>query len=575
MHSKEQVINAFRENGLLANHAEKKGKVWQERQQQLDMAGDIYDTINSSDRKSTVIEAGTGVGKSFGYLLPILMSGQRAVIAAPTKNLQDQLFKKDLPFLQDAVNFQFTFAVLKGRNEYLCLENIKKHTGDSLEELDIYFLNDDAKEFFLWAKETITGKKEEAPKYKHFNAVSADNMSSACGSCEYRENCHYLKAKDRAFKSNVMVVNHHWLTVYHRFMDESTDVIVIDEAHNFEDNMRGMLQYKLTKNDLMRRLSQVTHIDKDVRQLIADTLFDGSRQDKFKPYKLSNKPERIKQIFARISMQIKENQKEKLGERNQAILDALRSNINKFAKVFDDFDSEHVYSFDGSGMKDEDINFTSFPVEMTKQTAFTFGKARSLVLTSATLTVNKKVDHLNTFLPEIYRVEKPLELGSPFDYKNQGMLYIPNDLPGPSGRQMSDMIERIDHLINLTNGRTLCLFTAISRMKECAEMLNDRGHNVLMQGDYHEQEMIRRFKEGDNMVLVATKKFFEGVDISGDDLVQVILEKIPFDNPYQFLFSKMFEYHQKKGGNSIHTLMSPRSFPGGCRLNCHIQMNRV
>lgn len=559
MYSKEKVINAFRENGILASHAEKQGKVWQERQQQLDMAGDIYDTINSSDRNSTIVEAGTGVGKSFAYLLPILMSGKRAVIAAPTKALQDQLFRKDLPFIQDAVKFQFTFAVLKGRNEYLCLENIKKHTGESLETLDTYFLNDDAKEFFAWARETNTGKKEEAPKYKQFHEVSADSMSSTCGACEYRENCHYLKAKDKAFKSNVMVVNHHWLTVYHRFMDEETDVIVIDEAHAFEDNMRSMMQYKLTKIDLMRRLARVTYIDKDMRQLMADTLFDGRRESKFKPYKLSNRPERIKQIFARIAMQIKENQKEKIGEKNEEILANLKFYINKFAKVFDEFDPEHVYSFDGSGMKDEDINFTSFPVEMTKLAGANFGKARSLVLTSATLTVNKKVDHLNTFLPEMYRVEKPLELGSPFDYKNQGMLYIPNDLPGPSGRQMSDMIEKISHLVSLTNGRTLCLFTAISRMKECAEMLSDLGYNVLMQGDYNDQETVRRFKEGKNTVLVATKKFFEGIDISGDDLVQVILEKIPFDNPYQFMFSKMFEYHQKKGGNAFKSYSLPRA----------------
>lgn len=580
--SEERILESLGNNGEFA----KNNPQFEPRQVQQEMAVAVNQAIQS--KTNLIIEAGTGVGKTFAYLLPALLSDKQVVVSTGTKNLQDQLYKRDLPNILKVLEINPKTALLKGRNNYLChyrLENTLA-SGKLPDPKAVKYLS----LINRWKDKTVTGDLGDLSALPENSSIVPYVTSTAENclgqDCPFIEDCHLAGARDKARKAKILVVNHHLLLADLVLKEDGfgellpdTDIFIIDEAHHLPKTAYQFYGESLTS----RQLTDVCkEVELEYRTQVTDCrdlLLESERLSKeVKEFRLSLPSFDIKEEWQTSRVRNKvETEKSiiNLSNKINCLLEIVKANSTRTKTLESCFD--RLISFKAAlkgfteGNKTTGVrvnwyetNRSSFRLNSTPlDVADLFQASRSRyaksswIMTSATLTVNQNFEH---YVRELGwdNVNKK-ELPSSFNYQNQSLFYVPRGLPSTSHKQhTSKVVEAVLPLLKKANGRAFLLFTSHRALQLAAEKLKEYNvFNCLVQGEESKETLLKRFVEEEHSVLIATGSFWEGVDVQGQDLSLVVIDKLPFAPPDDPILNAKIQRSKQTGGNPFYDLQIP------------------
>ncbi|GAA6185096.1 MULTISPECIES: ATP-dependent DNA helicase [Aliiglaciecola] len=553
------------------------------RASQIAMSEAIEQCID--DQVPLIVEAGTGTGKTFAYLAPAMISNKKAIISTGTKNLQEQLFHRDLPLLKKALASNRQAALLKGRSNYLCLHRLGQHSGNStlLERETL----DELTQVRQWASTTKTGDMGDLKSLSE-NARVLPLVTSTVDNCLGRdcpdyEDCYLVKARNKAMDADIVVVNHHLFfadmalkdTGFGELIPEA-DVVVFDEAHQIPDIASEYFGEALSSrqiHDLARDIEIIKRTQlKDAEQLVkvaekcrliaADLriLFPVT-PERGNWRQMLKRPEveaQINKLDESLTV-LYEVVKIHLGREKE--LDTLFERVthakSKLA-VLNDVNQKGVSLWYETTPKHIVLHLT--PLSIAKRFAdFIEEPKRSWVFTSATLMVDGGFAHFQRLMG--LDNAKTLALDSPFDYQKQAILCVPRYLPEPSSREMrQNLLEVAVTLIKASKGRCFLLFTSHAMLKIIAQSLPEYIDNpILVQGTTTKRALLDEYVTNKQAVLLGTGAFWEGVDVRGDDLTCVMIDKLPFAAPDDPLLQARIEDCRKSGANPFAQIQIPQA----------------
>jgi ATP-dependent DNA helicase DinG len=553
------------------------------RQAQTDMAVAVENTIKN--KAPLIVEAGTGTGKTFAYLAPALLSERKTIISTGTKNLQEQLFHRDLPLIKEALGSNSKTALLKGRANYLCLHRLRQHGGNST-LVDRQTLTE-LTQVREWASSTKTGDMgdmrtlAEDAKVLPFVTSTADNCLGK--DCPDYEDCYMIKARRKALDANVVVVNHHLFfadmalkdTGFGELIPEA-DLVVFDEAHQIPDIASEYFGETFSSR-------QMQDISRDVEVVYRTVLKDVKQ--------LQSAAEKCKMIAADLRTLFPENP----GKGNwrqmlsryevQTQITKLTDSLNVLYEVLKlhvgrDKDLDNIFErvSEARGKLARLTDTTQLGVSLWYETTlrhivlhltplsisqkfadFIAEPKRSWVFTSATLMVDGGFTHFQRQMG--LNNATTLSLDSPFDYPNQAMLCVPRFLPEPNAREMrATLLDISIKVVKASRGRCFLLFTSHATLNAIASQLENKIDNpILVQGSTTKRALLESYIENKDAVLLGTGAFWEGVDVRGDDLTCVLIDKLPFASPDDPLLQARIEDCRKSGGNPFVQLQIPQA----------------
>ncbi|MBM4141811.1 MAG: DEAD/DEAH box helicase [Nitrospira sp.] len=497
------------------------------------MANEVYACLKN--RKNLIVEAGTGVGKSFAYLIPAIISNKKTVISTATITLQDQLVNKDIVFLQKVLPQKFSFAILKGKNNYLCLKRQK----------EVSELGESYKRFIKWVATTKTGDKDDLSFIPDFwSRVCGNTDDCNARECPFYSKCFYYMHYRQLHKKDILVVNHHIL-IYDLLSDSSLipfhEQLIIDEAHEVEDVISHVLGNILSHSRVIWLLYRLRGL-----KIAIDHLF-GPVESFFKRPSIPSKAaypipnaiiEGLKDLRELLSLNktVPRLNAYKESVANDELKDRVETTIKyvkSLAMDIDDFieqeDKDRVYYM---AVNKGTLELKSNLIESQRPFAELLKGYDSLIMTSATLTAGGDFG----FIKERLGIKgfKERIIGSPFNYRKQAILYIDKELPPPDKENTEAFQQKslmtIEGLINVSMGRTLVLFTSYRHLHFVSKNIRI-DYPFKTQGDMPPARLIKWFKRTPNSVLLATATFWQGIDIKGEKLSQVIIVKLPFGSP--------------------------------------------
>ncbi|MBU1853324.1 MAG: DEAD/DEAH box helicase [Candidatus Omnitrophica bacterium] len=571
------------------------------RHEQIEMAEAVRSALCNSEK--IVVEAGTGVGKSFSYLIPlaqyVLERESLAIISTNTISLQEQIIHKDIPFLEDALNKDFKAVLVKGRNNYLCLRRVDRSKS---KQKDLFYDEFEIREFariVAWSYRTLDGSLydlDQEPDPKVWDMVSANTESCLGKKCPYLKQCFFQKAREKIRDARILVVNHHLFFSNLAIEEEKSmlpeyDALVFDEAHSIENVATEHLG-AIFSNSAVRYLMELLFNPKKQKGFLL-TIGD---QDSMEWVELVRK--KSDRFFGHIKEYFEENRLHQdsdslrirrpdfvyneLGESLSGLSESLAgakknarnkedeleigSYVKKINALKDSLEvvlnqslENYVYWIECSKNKyAKKISINAAPINIgniLKDGLFSMHKA--MIFTSATLSVG---DGSFRYFKERVGIDdsKELTLGSPFDYKNQVRLYISRDMPRPErvSEYALALSEKIKKFVELTNGGAFVLFTSYSLMnivyEELENYLNERGFNVLKQGNgLGRSKMLSQFRSREGSVLFGVDSFWQGIDVQGSALSNVIITKLPFAVPDSPIIEARIEELQRKGKDAF------------------------
>ncbi|MCC6544727.1 MAG: hypothetical protein IT392_09530 [Nitrospirae bacterium] len=547
----EELLQAFK-------HLKQSLPDYEERPQQIKMAGQVFACLQ--DKKRFLIEAGTGVGKSFAYLIPAILSQEKTIVSTVSIALQEQLVKKDLVFLHENLPYDFTFALLKGKNNYLCLKREKEYadTGEAY------------KKFKKWCDSTRSGDKDELHFIPDFwGSVSADPDDCSGKLCPWYEECFYYRHYRQLHNADILVVNHH-LLVYDLLSEFNLlpfhSRLIIDEAHQMENVLSAVMGSTISFSRISWILHRLRGLKIYVDELFGpvESFFRGSAS--FQGNRNSSAQcifpvpdtviEGLRNLHGMLSldtavMRLESYKRtaattmsEQPGNPNielfniasPELTDRIETTINYVKAVSKDIrdfieqcDTDKVYYLTWNKGY---LEFRSDMVEVMRPFEVLTKGYDGVVMTSATLSVMNSFDFLKERLGITDFEENVIE--SPFDYQKQALLYVDKELPPPA-KENSEIFNQksvavIERLINSSRGRALVLFTSYNHLRLVSKNINTE-YPCKSQGDMPPSKLIKWFKETDNPVLLATTTFWQGIDIRGEQLSLVVIIKLPFRSP--------------------------------------------
>ena len=544
---------------------------FQPRAGQAWMAEAVSDAIAASDK--LVIEAGTGTGKTFAYLLPALMSGRKTIISTGTKALQDQLYHRDLPLIGKAVGRPVSTALLKGRANYLCVHR--------LEQLDDVTpsLAADYGEVREWRHHTDSGDRaelaavaEDSPIWPLVTSTAENCLGQHCP--RYSE-CHVVKARRRAQEADLVVVNHHLLLAdlamkesgFVEFLPDA-EAVIIDEAHQVPDLAVQFFGVALGSRELSRVVDEIE----------VATLPYGDAELARRITRLDTA---IKELRLAAPRQEGRHQLDELMPDMRAAFDALASALRDVAQALEalsdgsaDIAKLHEQAIgmterlallcsDDSwdGLRWLEVNPRSIrvnltPLDVSGTLSGLFGGGRQAwIFTSATLAIGDDFSHFTSRMG--LGAVPSLTFPSPYALADNGLVYLPPGLPQPSDPGHTDAVmEAVTPLLDLTRGGLFCLFTshrALGAAKKWFRSHKSRlgGRKLLVQGAAPRDDLLRRFRDSGNAVLLGTGSFWEGVDVRGTALTVVAIDKLPFASPADPMMMARLEFIRREGGNGF------------------------
>ena len=578
------LTEIFTTDGPLANAIEG----YKERAEQVHMAHAIADAISAN--KQLVAEAGTGTGKTFAYLVPALLSGGKVIISTGTKTLQDQLFNRDLPSVRDALKVPVTVSMLKGRANYVCHYYLAR-----AEQSGRFASREGAQYVHLikrFAEHSKTGDKSELTDVPE-NATIWMNVTSTRDNClgqdcDYYKDCFVMEARKKALAADVVVVNHHLFFADVMLRDEgvaellpSANTVIFDEAHQLpaiaglffgEDISTSQLMelcrdataaYLTTAKDCVALSEAVPPLEKALKDFRLLFAYEGARMPVQKALALNGFETAYQAIQSGLetltgvleSQASRDPVLEKCWQRGEELLVQLRrwlkaenSNLVRWVEVFT-----------------QSVQLHATPLSV----ADSFGKQlnqqpRAWIFTSATLAVKSDFSHYQSQMG--LSGAESLYLQSPFDYAKQALLYAPTNMPDPnSAEYINAVVNAALPVIQASEGRAFVLCTSLRAMREVHALLKDAfgrhgmEYPLLLQGDSTRTELLDRFRTHGNAVLVGSQSFWEGVDVRGEALSVVIIDKIPFAPPDDPVLSARIDKLNAEGKNAFMEYQLPYS----------------
>lgn len=537
---------------------------YQIREGQVKMSELIEQAFN--ENRSAVIEGATGVGKGFAYLIPAIISKKNIIVSTSNKNLQDQLNKKDLPTLQEVFGFPLSWTVLKGKNNYFCrehfitnemeikLELLNKTTGS---DKDYDEANLIMQQIAKWVEEDGVGDLDTLPfpiSKKVRDLICCSSESSHEKESEAAEYCYASRARSRAKASQIILVNHTLLALDMNLKRETdgkggflppVDKVIIDEAHEFEKaavlafsdeisiySLLHLLNWRLVKKHLpeAKRIALLNALQSALANYLPEKGISGYYTQRKVDYfagldtvvagindvihtlaSLSNHAEEKTLLMAKEITKEAENLQERLQDLAKEDTNALR-----WSEAKDDKKGQ------------PQVKLKTVPLDISYLIKDgLFGEGRTVIACSATLAV---FGSFSLFKEQVGMTDAlEMIIPSPFDYKQQALVYISD------GSQ--DKFYEMEQLLKMSKGRAFVLFCSYKDMELAYKMVKTDHPKFIQTYDQPKQALLEEFKNTPNSILFATKSFWEGVDIKGDTLSLVIIDKIPFENPKDIVFS--------------------------------------
>ncbi|MDD2700246.1 MAG: ATP-dependent DNA helicase [Sideroxydans sp.] len=557
------------------------------RAQQRELAMAVAEAIR--DNAILIAEAGTGTGKTFAYLVPALLNGGKVVISTGTKNLQDQLFQKDLPMVRDALKAPVSVALLKGRSNYVCHYHLELAQSNGL-----FKTREDVKhlaKIVNYAKVTQSGDKsgladvpETAPIWMNVTSTRDNCLGQ---DCPQHKECFVLKARKEAMEADIVVVNHHLFFADVMLRDEGVaellpacNTVIFDEAHQLPETASLFFGESLSTSQLFD-LAQDARIEaltsaKDFAPLpVACDALDKAARDMrlvfkregrmaaqaaedFKDFAptLKTLGEKLSNLAAML---------EKQAERSEGLENCHQRALTlaQQLKHWQDGDVPETVRWLEVFHHSLQLNTTPLSIaEIFKKQIG--GHPRAWIFTSATLAVKQNFAH--------YQAEMGLQdartacWDSPFNYPEQALLYVPQGLPEPNTDGYTDaVVQAALPLIEASKGRAFLLFTSLRAMQRAYEILQaefDRKnlkYPLMIQGEGSRNELLARFREHGNAVLLGSQSFWEGVDVRGEALSLVVIDKLPFAPPDDPVLAARIAEMNKQGRNAFMEFQLPRT----------------
>ncbi|MGJ0490568.1 ATP-dependent DNA helicase [Methylobacter sp.] len=540
---------------------------------QVEMAEAIARAVEES--RNLIAEAGTGTGKTFAYLVPAILSGKKVIISTGTKNLQDQLFNKDLPVIRKAIKKPFVASLLKGRSNYLCTYRLKNAFESTLG-----FSKEDAAaltKIRSWAQRTKIGDVSEMSEVAEADPIwyqATSSVENCLGQdCPDYAECFLVKARKKAQEAEILVVNHHLLCADWSIRDSGfgellpdADVVIIDEAHQLADtasnflgiNIGGRQLNDLASDALVEYFKDATDIpalrtacedlDHEVKDL---RLAFGIELRRGEWYEIENNPKiapgltAVKEQLQRLNDQlelasVKTKGLESCFKRAEELLQQLKI-------IIDDDSGKWIRWYE---VHKKTFTLSRTPLDIAAEFRSFMQRHQAVwIFTSATLSVAHKFDHFSNNLGLVDAASA--SWGSPFDYANQSLFYHPKGLPQPNDPEFIPLIMNFAlPVLQASKGRAFFLFTSHRALKQAEALLKDKlDYPLLVQGSRPKGLLLEQFKAAGNAVLLGTSSFWEGVDVRGEALSCVIIDKLPFSSPGDPVLKARLNAMEKQGRN--------------------------
>ena len=573
------VIDILGEHGVFADKLDG----FKVRDVQLQLADKIIETIE--ENATLIAEAGTGTGKTFAYLVPVIIKNKKTIISTGTKNLQEQLFYRDLPKVLKIMGLNPKIRLLKGRSNYLChhrlynvLHSRIAHNPDLARPLQL---------IEKWSHKTNVGDKAELEEvaendliWRHVTSTAENCLGSECPS--YTD-CLVMKARRKAMNADILVVNHHLLFADMALKQDGfgellpdAEVIILDEAHQVPEIASKFFSQSLSShqckdllNDTAKEAGEVTGAyaaiseqHQWVEQALRDLYLQFSS---------------IAESDTLVNLLEKESNREHLELLKKSLLDlaeALKAiaaqskglescfirceGLTVFIEeLLSETKAEFIYWYEN---RNKFFIFHKTPIDISDPlTKFRQENKAAWILTSATLAVNKSFSHYQHetgFLDS-----ETLLLDSPFDYEKNALIYVPKDVPDANDLTFNQAIcEHVLPLIEQTKGGVFFLFTSHKALNNAAQFFREKLKKPLfVQGQGSRHQILADFRDSGNGVLLGAASFWEGIDVAGDNLSCVIIDKLPFAHPDDPVLQARINRIIENGGNSFFDYQLPKA----------------
>jgi ATP-dependent DNA helicase DinG len=587
----QHIKSIFGSQGLLSSQLEN----YEKRPGQMDMAVAVTHALQGG---KLAVEAETGIGKTLAYLIPAVLSRQKVVISTNTLNLQEQILAREIPFIQQYIDPDLSALCVKGRQNYLCL--YRWHQFASHPQIEMFAAGKTRSLVDEWLQTTTTGDRSElhwmadnSPLWREISATASQCLGSRCPD---EKNCFITILRRQAAAARLLIVNHHLffsdLALRREGYGEVLpryETVIFDEAHHLEDVATRFFGFSFSHYqllDLAKDVQQAALVlpeDKKERTLrTADALLSSAEHFlHFFPTDRGRFPlqefidenpgwdAEIQTITDRLtrtgsallSLSSEGDIWSGLQDRCQELQDTLL-NIAGPAEDFPQADS-HVKWYERS---EKTVILTSSPIVVANElNSILYPRLRSVIFTSATLTVGNKFSYFLDRLG-LDRDTETLSLASPFDYQGRTLLYIPghdrqNPFPQPDQEEFIHRIRQAIHdLLLLSNGRALVLFTSLYAMKKVHPFLAENlQYPVLIQGEAPRNILLQTFQQQTHSVLLAVASFWEGIDVPGESLSCVIIDKLPFEVPSDPVIMARINKLRQEGENPFMDFQLPRA----------------
>ena len=639
------IEDYFSEDGILVSEI----KGFEHRHEQEEMAKNIQNAIN--DNRKIIVEAGTGTGKTLAYLIPAIKwaiaNKKKVIIATNTINLQEQLLLKDIPLAKSVIKDEFSYALVKGRTNYLCK---RLFTELSLgKSVDIETFSMEAREqieyILKWGNKTKTGDKAELPFEVYpdvWELVQSTTELCLGKKCPFRKECFHMKTRMKKMEADILISNHHVFFSDLNVRAETDfdseylilpryDMVIFDEAHNIESVARSYFSVEVSKISFTRLLhriyqkkskkkkekSALTRVEETIDekylektgdylellknmkseiyslQTIGDEYFDEIRKmfetNTEAPIRKSlNNFEMTKSNFLENLRAKKEFFQAKLAEflnlmmafnnvideekdKNPEVIN-FNNHLKIFKKYIDSFkfinnfsDDDYVYWLDINS-KRTNVVLTATPLNIAqKLSSVLFENLNRLVFASATIMANGNFEYFKKSLGLDEEECMECFIESPFDYENQMSVYIPADIQDSENLNafITDASKFILDILKKTKGKAFILFTSYTMLNQIyyslVNKLKNSNFEIFLHGEKPRSQLIKEFKEAKNPVLFGTTSFWEGVDVQGENLSNVIITKLPFLVPTDPIVSAISKKIEESGGNSFSDFQLPEA----------------
>ncbi|MBD3305423.1 ATP-dependent DNA helicase [candidate division KSB3 bacterium] len=569
----------FAEDGVLANTL----PYYEYRAEQVEMSLAVAEAFRH--HQHLIVEAGTGVGKTLAYLIPAVVSGVKTVVSTGTKNLQEQLFFKDIPYLKRYLSREFYAVYMKGRSNYLCLKRLNLFRQEAL------FQDTDEVKMFQriqrWATQTTSGDRMELgampENYGPWREVCCTRDTCNGRECELYDDCFLFKMKHDAEEADLVIVNHHLffadLAIKGLKLGEVIppyDAVIFDEAHLLESIATAYFsvsvnsyQAEETMYNVLRELTNAGI--KEDRDAITNTLHTLQQvsQRLFHCFESDANRYRLrddlidKQVYEiapdvantllRLSTQLRALKES--SEELHAIAGRVDDMQSALELILNRSEPGYVYWCENRG---RGVLLHASPIDIADDMRRNiFQKIPRIVLTSATLSSG---NHFQ-FVKERLGIDQPVELivDSPFEYEQQTLLYLPPSMPAPNSKEFTAFAaSEIERILEKSQGRAFVLFTSYKNMEEVYRRLKSKlPYKLLKQGQKGRNALLEAFKKDTHSVLFGTSSFWQGVDVQGEALSCVIIDKLPFAAPSEPIVEARIEHLRNRGEDPFMTYQVP------------------